>query len=197
MEQCKDLDDYEDLPGVVAEWDQKLKAKRRFILLLQDNFSGHIPPSEGLMNIHVENFAPNLTAHLHPMDQGIIKCFKAHYQAGYIQCSIDKYEGGITPSNIYDINQLDAMQLADNAWLEVNTTTIRHCWDKAGILADMRHTMSPTQPALPISSLLHPQEDPISIAEKLLCPDRDTLLDVSTRYLWVQCISGSMVQWFR
>ena len=31
----------------------------------------------------------------------------------------------------------------------------------------------------------------------MLCPDRDTLLDVSTRYLWVQWISGSMVQWFR
>ena len=31
----------------------------------------------------------------------------------------------------------------------------------------------------------------------MLCPDRDTLLDVSTRYLWVQGFSGSMVQWFR
>ena len=31
----------------------------------------------------------------------------------------------------------------------------------------------------------------------MLCPDRDTLLDVSTRYLWVQRVSGSMVQWFR
>ena len=25
----------------------------------------------------------------------------------------------------------------------------------------------------------------------MLCPDRDTLLDVSTRYLWVQWFSGS------
>ena len=32
---------------------------------------------------------------------------------------------------------------------------------------------------------------------KVLCPDRDTLLDVSTRYLWVQRFSGSMAQWFR
>jgi hypothetical protein len=31
----------------------------------------------------------------------------------------------------------------------------------------------------------------------VLCPCRDTLLDVSTRYLWVQGFSGSMVQWFR
>ena len=31
----------------------------------------------------------------------------------------------------------------------------------------------------------------------MLCPDRDTLLDVSARYLWIQWISGSAVQWFR
>ena len=31
----------------------------------------------------------------------------------------------------------------------------------------------------------------------MLCPDRDTRLDVSARYLWVQCVNGSMVQWFR
>ena len=149
----------------LLEWDRTLRAKGRHILLLQDNFSGHIPPSEGLTNIQIENFAPNLTAHLQPMDQGIIKCFKAHYQAGYIQRSIDNYEGGVTPSNIYDIDQLDAMRLANCAWLEVDTTTIRHCWDKSGILPDTQHTASLIQPTLPISSLLHHQEDPISIAE--------------------------------
>ena len=105
---------------------------------------------------------------------------QAHYQARYIQHSIDKYEGGITPSNIYDINQLDAMRLADNAWLEVDTTTIHHCWDKAGILLDMQHTMSPTQPALPISSLLHPQEDPISVAEKQVIILLDELENTGT-----------------
>ena len=31
----------------------------------------------------------------------------------------------------------------------------------------------------------------------VLCPDRDTLLDVSTRYLWYNEFSGSVVQWFR
>ena len=150
----------------LQEWDQQLRPKGRHILLLQDNFSGHIPPSKGLTNIHIKNFAPNITAHIQPMDQGIIKCFKAHYQAGYVQCSINNYEGGVTPSNIYDIDQLDAMQLSNSAWLEVDMTTICHCWDKAGILPDMQHTASPIPPALPITSLLHPQEDPISVAEK-------------------------------
>ena len=29
----------------------------------------------------------------------------------------------------------------------------------------------------------------------MLCPDRDTLLGVSVKYLWVQGFSGSMFQW--
>ena len=39
----------------------------------------------------------------------------------------------------------------------------------------------------------------VAVAELclMLCPDRDTLLDVSARYLWVQWVSVSMVQWFR
>ena len=68
----------------IQEWDSELRSKNRKILLLQDNFSGHIVP-DGLRNIRVANFEPNLTVHVQPMDQGIIRCFKAHYHAKYIQ----------------------------------------------------------------------------------------------------------------
>lgn len=47
------------------------------------------------------------------------------------------------------------MRLADLAWHDVDTTTIRNCWKKAGILPDMLPSSSPTnQPSIPISSLL-------------------------------------------
>jgi hypothetical protein len=55
----------------LQQWDRDLGGENRKILLLQDNFSAHIVPN-GLQNIHVENFAPNLKAHVQPMDQGII-----------------------------------------------------------------------------------------------------------------------------
>jgi len=45
------------------QWDSELIAKERNILLLQDNFSGHIMPDD-LQRIKVENFEPNLTAHI-------------------------------------------------------------------------------------------------------------------------------------
>ena len=54
-----------------------------------------------------------------PNDAGIIRCFKAHYHQFHFSCAIDHYDQGITPSNVYKINQLEAMQLADAAWQEV------------------------------------------------------------------------------
>lgn len=136
----------------IQQWDHDLGVKNRKILLLQDNFSGHIVP-HGLRNIQVENFQPNLTAHVQPMDQGIIRCFKAHYRARYIRRAIDIYDGGVTASEIYDINQLQAMRLADIAWCDVDTTTIRHCWRKAGILPTTDSPSVLAQPIIPISSL--------------------------------------------
>lgn len=151
----------------IQQWDRELQVKKQKALLLQDNFSGHIVPS-GLQCIRVENFPPNLTAHVQPKDQGIIQCFKAHYWANFIQCAIDRYDQGITPGDIYEINQLQAMRLADEAWREVDTTTIRNCWHKAGILPDS-NSPPPTNPSILVLSLLHESSscmDPVVQAEK-------------------------------
>jgi hypothetical protein len=147
----------------IQQWDCELREKNRKILLLQDNFSGHIVPTN-LQNIRVENFEPNLTAHVQPKDQGIIRCFN---RARFIQRAVDCYDEGITPAEIYDINQLQAMRIADAAWCNVDTTTIRNCWRKAGILPDM--DSASIQPSIPISSLLHDpssETDPVAHAEK-------------------------------
>ena len=67
----------------LLDWDWKLWDKGRNILLLQDNFSGHVV-SDTLTNIQVENFKPNLTMHIQPNDQGLICCFKAYYHVKLI-----------------------------------------------------------------------------------------------------------------
>jgi hypothetical protein len=150
----------------IQQWDCELDTQNRKILLLQDNFSGHIVPPN-LQNIRVENFEPNLMAHVQLQDQGIIRCFKAHYRARFIQRAIDRYDKGITPAEIYDINQLQAMRIADAAWCEVDATTIRNCWRKAGILPE--RDSSTCQPSIPVASLLHDpsfETDPLAHAEK-------------------------------
>ncbi|KIK75217.1 hypothetical protein PAXRUDRAFT_173446 [Paxillus rubicundulus Ve08.2h10] len=160
----------------LLDWDRKMRDEQRKILLLQDNFAGHIAP-DTLTNIHVGNFEPNLTTHVQPNDQGIIRCFKAHYRTKAICHVIDRYEAGVTPTEIYKIDQLEAMRLAQDAWNEVDTTTIQNCWRKANILPDSA-TSSPTQPILPISSLIHLTDamgDAITHAETLV---KNTLDDL-------------------
>jgi hypothetical protein len=60
------------------------------------------------------------------------------------------------------------MRIADAAWRDVDTTTIRNCWRKAGILPEMDST--PSQPSIPITSLLNDpsesQANPATHAEQ-------------------------------
>lgn len=150
----------------LLDWDSKLRQRCRHILLFQDNFSGHTPPAEGLTNIRIKNFSPNLTAHVQPADAGIIRCFKAHYRSAFIDRAIDRYERNVPTSFIYDIDQLEAMRLAEVAWDGVSSETIQNCWLKTGILPQNLSTTLPA-PSVSILSLLNPTNiDPIACAEK-------------------------------
>ena len=134
----------------------RTERKKRKKLLFQDNFLGHIVPPN-LQSLRVENFKPNLTMHVQPKDQGIIRCFKAHYRKRFIQCAIDHYDEGITPAEIYDINQLQAMRMAEAAWHDVDTTTIQNCWRTAGILPEINPTLPQAQPSIPIALFSPPK----------------------------------------
>jgi hypothetical protein len=119
------------------EWlkdlDSNMRAQKRHILLLQDNFSGHKVP-KNLTNVVVENFFPNLTVHIQPMDAGIIRYFKAHFCRLSMQRALDRYNEGVTPVNIYNIEQLQVMRLTEQAWDKGTRETVAHCWRKSGIL---------------------------------------------------------------
>ncbi|KAG5333423.1 hypothetical protein C0989_005807, partial [Termitomyces sp. Mn162] len=63
-------------------------------------------------------------------------------------------------AEIYDLNILKALQMADTAWKEVDTTTIWNCWNKTGILPDKLIKPSAANgpasaPSVPVSSLLN------------------------------------------
>ncbi|KAI5992164.1 hypothetical protein EDD15DRAFT_2168615 [Pisolithus albus] len=70
------------------------------------------------------------------------------------------------------------MRLASSAWNEVDTTSIRNCWRKAGILPTTSSPLSPVNPSLPISSLIHASEthtNPTLQAEALVGSALDDL----------------------
>lgn len=168
----------------ILDWDEKLRRKNRKIILFQDNFSGHVVPN-ALTNIKVVNFSPNLTSHVQPCDQGIIRTFKSHYRRLFMQRALDRYDDDISPATIYQINQLEAMRIAELAWEAVKETAIYHCWVKSGILPTSLISAKPsstsTSPtaahteSTKAASLS--ESDPLAEAEKGLSDVLDELQD--------------------
>lgn len=113
-------------------WDKELQQSgNRQILLLVDNFSGHknmLP----LKNIRVEFLAPNMTSHIQPLDQGIIAAFKAHYRRGRARMINERFLA--KEEDCFDINQLEGMQLAQEAWNAVTVATGANCFRRAGVI---------------------------------------------------------------
>ena len=76
----------------------------------------------------------NLTLHIQPLDARIIRAFKSYYHRLYIFCALALDEVNSSNINIYEIEQLEAMHLARQAWNSVTKTTIQNCWQHAQIL---------------------------------------------------------------
>jgi len=112
--------------------DARMKQMNWKILLLLNNFSGHKWCEENITNIKVLFFSPNLTLFIQPANAGIIHCLKAIFCKLILCCSLDCEDAG--EDVIFAINQLEAMQLLEEAWRSVKQSTIVNCWQHTGIL---------------------------------------------------------------
>jgi len=72
-----------------------------------------------------------MTSFVQPLDAGIIRCFKAHYRRAFCERAIDLDEAG--EDDIYKINLLEVMMMANDAWDAISAETIRNCWNHTGI----------------------------------------------------------------
>ena len=116
---------------------QKFVTTNRHILLLIDNApshfeSGEIPQFSHLM---VHCLSPNCTAHLQPMNAGIINNFKVIYKRLYLLDLLTRFEDQqpADASNLHKINIQQAIDFILNVWNEVSRTTIINCWHHTGI----------------------------------------------------------------
>lgn len=107
-----------------------MRLQSRRICLFVDNFSGHNIAYEPT-NIHLKWFEPNLTSHIQPLDAGIIRCFKAQYRRMFCHRALELDDAG--EANIYKVSLFEAMTMAKKGWDNVTSTTIKACWDHAGI----------------------------------------------------------------
>jgi hypothetical protein len=114
----------------IKDLNVKMHNQNWHICLTIDNFSGHNIQYKP-QNICLLPFEPNMTSFVQPLDAGIIRCFKAHYQQEFCLCAIERDEAG--ECNIYRINLLKGMLLACKAWRQVNASTIKNCWNHTKI----------------------------------------------------------------
>ncbi|KIK91548.1 hypothetical protein PAXRUDRAFT_90992, partial [Paxillus rubicundulus Ve08.2h10] len=78
-------------------------------------------------NIHLEFFEPDMTSFGQPCNAGIICCFKALDHCSFCSHTLDLDEVG--EQEIYKINLLKGMMMAEKEWGEVTPETIQHCWN--------------------------------------------------------------------
>ncbi|GBM80170.1 Tigger transposable element-derived protein 4 [Araneus ventricosus] len=112
----------------LGQWDKELAKKKRKIVLLIDNYTAHIEPSN-FQWIKVVFLSPNTTSVLQPMDQGVIRSLKCRYRKQLILRILE----------CYDINKdcgiylLDAVVLLEKSWRLVRESTIRNCFNLVGL----------------------------------------------------------------
>nr|CAG8687575.1 3549_t:CDS:2 [Entrophospora candida] len=116
----------------IAESSQ-LSQRRKPTLVKHKKKKGRKTPNINLMNIRLIYIPPNTTAHLQPMDAGIIHSFKAKYKHEYCKYLIRHFDNG-TYNQRDKLNVKEAIYFIAEAWNDVTETTIQNCWIKTGIL---------------------------------------------------------------
>ncbi|EXX53371.1 hypothetical protein RirG_244560 [Rhizophagus irregularis DAOM 197198w] len=95
-----------------------MKRQNCKILLLADNAPTHLlDETIQLSNIKVYFLPPNTTAHLQPLDAGIINSFKAQYRKLLVANRVETYDlAQKSGSNITPVDILDAITFVSEAW---------------------------------------------------------------------------------
>jgi len=84
-----------------------------------------------LSNVTLIFFPPNTTSKIQPLDQGVIRCFKAYYRSRLVKHIIKRCTVALTPDQVI-ITALDAINWIEQAWKDVPESTIRNTFHKAG-----------------------------------------------------------------
>jgi DNA-binding XRE family transcriptional regulator len=121
----------------IKKVNEQMKKEKKKIIMLLDNASSHVGEDLDLSNVKLHFLPANTTAHLQPLDAGIIWSFKCHYKKLLCQNRIEMYDLYKITENKESISKLtiyDAIKFISKAWENVKGETIIHSWDKVGIL---------------------------------------------------------------
>ncbi|XP_050045994.1 tigger transposable element-derived protein 6-like [Dermacentor andersoni] len=118
-------------------WDCELVREGRKVCVLVDNCTAH-NTDVALNNIEVRFLPPNSTAKLQPLDQGVIRAFKAVYKRRLIDTLLVK----LRMKQDLKIDLLGAIQMLKAAWDSVRGGTIANCFRHAGFVPPEAHASS-------------------------------------------------------
>ena len=105
------------------------------MLLFVDNASSH--PDIKLSNVRIKFLPPNTTAELQPMDQGVIRAFKALYRRWLLTHIIQKMESACSVTELTKlITVLQAIYWIDRAWGDTKESTIQKCFRWCGFVQE-------------------------------------------------------------
>ncbi|XP_041377967.1 tigger transposable element-derived protein 6-like [Gigantopelta aegis] len=111
-------------------FDRQMKSRGQHVILLVDNAASHSCKDTALSHVKVHFLPPNTTAHIQPMDGGIISAFKAHYRRYLVWLFLKCVEDG----EAQVVNLRQALRFVKQSWGEVTSATIRNCYKHVDIL---------------------------------------------------------------
>nr|XP_042911118.1 tigger transposable element-derived protein 6-like [Parasteatoda tepidariorum] len=119
----------------LVDLDLDFKRRNKKVVLFLDNVSSHKIDSLRLTNIILQFLPANATCKIQPLDQGIIRSFKARYRKQVIQ-EVLRFLEEATPEesllSVYKkINLLTAMHFVKRVWDSVPMEVVKNCFKKA------------------------------------------------------------------
>ena len=146
----------------LKDFDKDMRKKGRKVILLLDNAASHSPGDVKLTNVHLEFLPPNTTAHIQPMDAGIIRCFKAHYRRALVRHYIDCAEADQPQT----VTIRTALKMTSDAWDAVGATVINNCFRHVRILPDANaEDDEDDEDDIPLQQLIDDREDEIPLID--------------------------------
>lgn len=138
-------------------WFDKRMTGRKVVLLM-DNFSAHTlayqkicESQEPLQNTFVVWLPANSTSRYQPLDQGIIKTWKAYWRRQWVFFLLQEFEAGREP--LASMNVLRAVRWGIQIWdLDVTAKAISNCFRKA-LTSDTSPEPAPEPAPEPVSEL--------------------------------------------
>jgi DDE superfamily endonuclease/Fission yeast centromere protein N-terminal domain/Tc5 transposase DNA-binding domain len=178
---------------IMEDWlrwfDIQMALRQRKVVLLMDNFSAHEAAVENiqnssspLTNTFIIWLPPNSTSKYQPLDQGIIRTWKAYWKRDWVRFILAEYEAG--RDALSTVTYIDAIRWATRAWnFDISEKTITNCFYRAlSIESSVGRGLPPSAPVDDIHQGLRRLEqlsliqDPMNV-EAFLNPVEEAVQD--------------------